>query len=246
MGTGARSTVVDEVTDKIAFRIATGQLQAGRSLPSIRQLAWEHEINPSTMQLVLERLRSAGFVEARRGVGIVARDIYLDGGIEVWRYLFRFSSALPDLIVRSVQDILETLRMHYESSMRRIAANPAAYDTHAVRRALQRLELLAAGQDVASADVHSAVLHILRTSSASLGHGISLGVLNSMGAMLSEVPEVVDALYSDPAEHAWWWGQVITAWETADADLAASTLALLDDWHAKALDVLRERLKATP
>ncbi|REE99916.1 GntR family transcriptional regulator [Thermomonospora umbrina] len=239
-----RSTVVDEVTDKIAFQIASGQLEAGQSLPSIRRLAEDHDINPSTVQVVLERLRGAGFVEPRRGVGIVVRDIELYGGIEVWRYLFRFSSRLPDLIVRSVQDILETLRLYYDAAMRKVTVDPSVYDARSVRRALQRLELLATDPDVTSAEVHRAVLHILRTSSATLGHGISLAVLNSLGALLSEVPEVVDALYSDPSQHAWWWGQVITAWETADAELAAATLTLLDDWHVETLDRLRTRLKA--
>ncbi|REE97870.1 GntR family transcriptional regulator [Thermomonospora umbrina] len=244
MGAVTRSTVVDEIADKIAFQIASGRLEAGESLPSIRRMAEEYEINPSTVQLALERLRMAGFVEPRRGVGIVVRDIEMYGGVEIWHYLLRFSSRLPDLTVRTVQEILETLRMFYESSWAKIAADPSAYDPRPVRRALQRLELLAATEDAAPAEVYKCVLHVLRTSSAALGRTVMLSVLNSLGGVMGEVPEVVDALYCRPAEHAWWWGQVVTAWETADTELAASTLALLDDWHAEALGRLRVLLNA--
>src|SRR3954470_7158719 len=123
-----RSTVVDELADQIALRIATGSLRAGESLPSIRRLAEEHGVNPSTVQQVLGRLRTAGFVEPRHGVGVVVRDIHLYGGIETWRYLFRFSRRLPDLTVQYVQEILETLRLFYESSLLKIAARPGAFD----------------------------------------------------------------------------------------------------------------------
>ncbi|MFC6884874.1 MULTISPECIES: GntR family transcriptional regulator [Actinomadura] len=242
----ARSTVVDEVTDRIAFQIASGRLEAGESLPSIRRLAAEHGINPSTVQLVLGRLRTAGFVEARHGVGVVVRDIQLYGGIETWRYLFRFSRRLPDLTVATVRDILETLRLFYDASLTKIAADPAAYDATPARRALGRLELLTGDGTVPAADVHKGVLQILRSSRAAVGGGVTLGVLNSLGAMLSEIPEVLDALYADPAEHVWWWGQVLESWETGDLERGRQTLALLDDWHVQALQRLRARLTADP
>ncbi|HEX2314619.1 MAG TPA: GntR family transcriptional regulator [Thermomonospora sp.] len=241
-----RSTVVDEVTDKIAFQIASGRLEAGESLPSIRRLAGDHGINPSTVQLVLGRLRAAGFVEARHGVGVVVRDIQAYGGIETWQYLIRFAGRLPDLTVRIVQDILETLRMYYSASAAKILADPAVYDPGPARRALHRLELLASGDDATPAEVHKCVLQILRTSTVALGGSITLAVLNSLGAMLGEIPEVLETLYGDPGVHAWWWGQVITAWETADGELAQNTIALLDDWHVQILDNLRVRLTAQP
>lgn len=126
MAAKVRGTVVDEVTDQIAFQIASGRFQAGESLPSIRRLAEEHGINPSTVQLVLGRLRTAGFVEPRHGVGVVVCDIQLNGGIETWRYLFRLSRRLPGLTVRTVQDVLETLRLYYDVTLVKIAAEPAA------------------------------------------------------------------------------------------------------------------------
>ncbi|GAA2637616.1 GntR family transcriptional regulator [Actinomadura fulvescens] len=242
----ARSSVVDDVTDRIALQIATGRLKAGDSLPSIRRLAEEHEINPSTVQQVLARLRAAGFVEPRHGVGVVVRDIQLYGGIETWQYLFRFSSTLPELTVQNVKEILETLQLFYQAALNRLAADPAAVDAGPPRRALRQLQLLSETRPVRATDVHQSVLQILRTLHTALGGGITLGLLNSMGGMLGEIPEVVEPLYSDPAEHAWFWGQVITALETGDVELGRRTLEVLDDWHVQALERVRSRVFGQP
>ncbi|MFC9977538.1 GntR family transcriptional regulator [Spirillospora sp. NPDC127200] len=239
----AHSDAVERITDEIALQIATGRRRAGEGLPSIRQLAGEYGLPPSAIQQVLGRLRAAGFVDARHGVGVVVRDIRLHGGIHTWRYLFRFSGALPDLTVRNVREILETLQLFYQAALARLVAGPPAFDPAPARRAFEQLELLAHSSPTA-AEVHQGVLHVLRTILASLGGGITLGLLNSMGEVLGEVPDVLEALYGDPAEHVWFWGQVVTVLETGDAELGHQTLAVLDDWHTLALDRLHERLTA--
>ncbi|MFC4910187.1 GntR family transcriptional regulator [Actinomadura gamaensis] len=239
-----RSTVIDQVTDHIARQIASGQLEPGERLPSIRQLATEHGVNPSTIQFVLARLHAAGFVEPRHGVGVVVRDIQLYGGVETWSYLLRLSPHLPDLVLRSVQEILDTLRMFYDTTLTKIEADPRAYDPAPVRRALQRLQHLAARDDISPADTHKAVLQVLRTGLAAVNGSIALAVLNSLGAMLGEIPQILQALYADPAEHLWWWDQMITAWETADTRSARQALTLLDDFHTRALQRLDALLTA--
>jgi len=240
-----RGRVVEDVADAIAFEIASGRLAPGESLPSIRRLAARYEINPSTVQLVLGRLRTAGFVEPRQGVGVVVRDIQLVGGIETWRYVFRLSQGLPELTVSTVRDALETLRIFYETFHARIVAHPGKFDPGPARGALRRLELLAAGERPAPGDVHRGVLAVLRAGLLAFGGGVTLAVLNSLGEMLGEIPEVMTALYADPAEHVWFWDQVITSWENGDAELGRQALDMLTDWHEVALDRLRAGL-ATP
>ncbi|MFV2173597.1 GntR family transcriptional regulator [Actinomadura sp. LOL_016] len=239
-----RSTALDVVADDLALQIATGRLRAGDTLPSIRQLAGRYELNPSSIQQVLGRLRMAGFVEPRHGVGVVVRDIRLYGGIQTWQYLFRFSSRLPELTVRNVQEILETLQLFYQAALVKLVPDSKGTDPAPARRAFAQLELLAQSGTVRAADVHRGVLGVLRAVLAGLGGGVTLGLLNSMGDVLAEVPEVLEALYGEAAEHVWFWGNVITAWETADEELARGTLAVLDDWHAVALRRLRDRLTA--
>src|SRR6185503_18449128 len=53
----------------IRFAIATGKLNIGDQLPTVRQLAVELRINANTEARVYLELERAGVVETRRGVG---------------------------------------------------------------------------------------------------------------------------------------------------------------------------------
>ncbi len=50
--------------------IATGRLQAGDQLPTVRQLAVELQVNANTVARVYLELERAGVLETRRGVGL--------------------------------------------------------------------------------------------------------------------------------------------------------------------------------
>ena len=111
----AAPTLVEQASDRLAFAIASGEYPPGARLPSVRSLAAQYGINPSTVQVVLARHTSVGFVEAHDRVGYVVRDIRLVGGIETWRHLFRFSRQLPDLAAAMLADILATRRRLVEA-----------------------------------------------------------------------------------------------------------------------------------
>ena len=49
--------------------IATGRLQAGDQLPTVRQLAVDLQVNANTVARVYLELERAGVLETRRGVG---------------------------------------------------------------------------------------------------------------------------------------------------------------------------------
>ncbi len=49
--------------------IATGRLQAGDQLPTVRQLAVDLRVNANTVARVYAELERAGAIETRRGVG---------------------------------------------------------------------------------------------------------------------------------------------------------------------------------
>ena len=49
--------------------IATGRMQPGDQLPTVRQLAVELRVNANTVARVYAELERAGVIETRRGVG---------------------------------------------------------------------------------------------------------------------------------------------------------------------------------
>jgi GntR family transcriptional regulator len=59
----------------IRFAIATGRLNVGDQLPTVRQLAVDLRINANTVAKVYTELERRGVVETRRGVGtfVIAR-----------------------------------------------------------------------------------------------------------------------------------------------------------------------------
>ena len=58
-----------QLTRAIQFAIATGRLQVGEQLPTVRQLAVDLRINANTVAKVYAELERSGTLETRRGVG---------------------------------------------------------------------------------------------------------------------------------------------------------------------------------
>jgi GntR family transcriptional regulator len=58
-----------QLTRAIRFAIATGRLQVGEQLPTVRQLAVELRGNSNTDAHVYAELERSGILETRRGVG---------------------------------------------------------------------------------------------------------------------------------------------------------------------------------
>ena len=59
----------------IRAAIATGALEAGVQLPTVRQLAVELSINANTVARVYAQLERDGILETRRGVGTFVREV---------------------------------------------------------------------------------------------------------------------------------------------------------------------------
>ncbi|HVS23138.1 MAG TPA: GntR family transcriptional regulator [Gammaproteobacteria bacterium] len=56
-----------QLSEQIRRMVASGQLPAGTELPSIRDLALEHAINPMTVSKVYSLLEAEGVLERNRG-----------------------------------------------------------------------------------------------------------------------------------------------------------------------------------
>ena len=63
-----------QIVDQVRRAAATGHLQPGDPLPSIRALAERLVINPNTVARAYRDLVAEGVIEARQGVGYVAAE----------------------------------------------------------------------------------------------------------------------------------------------------------------------------
>jgi len=63
--------IYQQIRDQIVVGIASGELEEGSALPSIRQLAVDFGINMHTVNRAYEMLQRDGFVRMRRKTGAV-------------------------------------------------------------------------------------------------------------------------------------------------------------------------------
>ena len=219
--------VVDDITDRIAFDIVTGVYAPGDRLPSVRAMAAQYDINPSTVQVVLARLRTLGFVESARGIGTVVRDVELYGGIDTWRYVFRFAQGLPERATKMFEGFLATRRMLILGVARNIEPAAPPPDLRPLRRAVDKLAMLVEAEAPLE-DVARAELQAARIMMQALDQPVLLALYNSVGEILLEVPAVLEAMYTDPSVNLALFNQLIATWKegnlTAEGIVRAETL----------------------
>lgn len=69
-----KDPIYRQLKDRILEMILEGVFPEGESLPSVRQLASEHRINPLTVSKAMQMLVDEDVVVKRRGLGMFVRD----------------------------------------------------------------------------------------------------------------------------------------------------------------------------
>ncbi|MFT7685626.1 MAG: GntR family transcriptional regulator [Candidatus Azotimanducaceae bacterium] len=69
-----KDPIYRQLHDRIVELMLEGTFTDGDSLPSVRQLASDHRINPITVSKALQMLVDDGLVEKRRGLGMFVLD----------------------------------------------------------------------------------------------------------------------------------------------------------------------------
>ena len=64
-----------QIASRLRVAIASGELQPGESLPSVRQLAGRLRINPATVVQAYRDLESEGLVSTRHGSGTFVQEV---------------------------------------------------------------------------------------------------------------------------------------------------------------------------
>jgi GntR family transcriptional regulator len=67
----APEPIYRQIADQLRRLIASGRLVQGAELPSVREVAVRHAINPMTVSRAYSQLEAAGLLERRRGKGMI-------------------------------------------------------------------------------------------------------------------------------------------------------------------------------
>ncbi|MET9285649.1 winged helix-turn-helix domain-containing protein [Nocardia beijingensis] len=222
-------TVVADVADELARRVAAGEYQPGDLMPSVRQVAEEFDMNRATAQLTLGRLESYGFVEARRGKGFTIRDVREAGGVDVYRQLFRFSIPMPDIAMEMFRDIVDVERNLVLEALLSYTGGEQRIDSAETKSTIDELESLARQQDPDLRQMLALEVALVRRLLTALGLPMHRAILNSIGETVLEVPEAVEAYFAGaPDLHVLVWRALAAVWDSGSGPSEAQ-LALFED-----------------
>jgi GntR family transcriptional regulator len=70
VATGDARPISRQIVDAVRMKVATGELEPGDQLPSVRGLAQQLTVNPNTVAKAYAELVAEGWLEARQGLGL--------------------------------------------------------------------------------------------------------------------------------------------------------------------------------
>ncbi|WP_194832413.1 GntR family transcriptional regulator [Nocardia sp. XZ_19_369] len=222
-------TVVADVADELARRVAAGEYQPGDLMPSVRQVAEEFDMNRATAQLTLGRLETNGFVEARRGKGFTIRDVREAGGVDVYRQLFRFSIPMPEVATEMFRDIIDVERGIVMETLLAYTGSEQAIDQAVLKAEIDKLEAIARQDDPDLRQILAIEVGLVRRLLTALGLTMQRAIMNSVGEMVLEVPEAVEAFFAGaPDLHVLVWRALAAVWDSGSGPSDAQ-VALFED-----------------
>lgn len=244
-----KQTIVADVADQLALRLVSGEYTAGDLMPSVRQVADEFEMNRATAQLVLVRLESLGFVDARWGKGFTIRDVRLTGGVDVYRHLFRLSKDLPEVAADTFRDILEVERSILADVLSAYSRGEHAIDVDVMSNSVDHLEALATASTPDLREFLTAEIAMVRDLLSAAGNTFHLAIFNSIGEMVLEIPEATEAFFAAaPDIHVLVWRTLEGIWGR-DAEPSDAELGLFHDlftiYHNRVIGRFEELVGAT-
>ena len=109
-----KSPIYRQLADRLREMILEGVYRNGDALPSVRQIASEHRINPITVSKSFQMLVDDGLVEKKRGLGMYVGDGAMEQLLQNEREQF-LTEELPAFLERATrlgysrESLLETL-----------------------------------------------------------------------------------------------------------------------------------------
>ena len=192
----ASETTPSAIEHQLTLDILRGRYPVGSHLPTVRDLAARHGVNPGTIQRVVARLETRGLVEARQGSGLRVVDARENGDFSLVPYWLEATLDQPTRAAEILEEFLELRRL--------VAGRLLVKHREAILAHTPRLRTLAAA--LAEAEGlearREADLAFARELLRATGNLVGLAVLNTLAKVLEQLPEVATAMYDEPEANA--------------------------------------------
>ena len=225
-----RVNAPERIARAITRDILRGVHLPGSRLPTLRELALQFGVNPSTMQRALARLEARGLVTARQGSGLRINDPLTCGD----------ASLIPDwfavLIVDRPQEAVTMLADVLE--MRRLlAARLIDRNRLAVLDALAAMTLAAADMAGRTPEEVCAIqMEMERTVVRATGSTTAMLLHRSVEECLAETPQLVEAAYGNTERTARIAVRFATAVRDGGDDLAEQVQDMIAESDAEIVE----------
>ncbi len=94
--------IYKQIIDQVKRMIASGTLQPGDDLPSVRNVASRFQVNPMTISKAYSLLEATGFLERQRGKGMIVSDEH-GGQEEIDERIKILEPAINELLTQAKQ-----------------------------------------------------------------------------------------------------------------------------------------------
>ena len=222
---------------ELTIAILRGQYLAGSRLPTVRELAAEAGVNPSTVQRAVARLEQKGLVTARQGSGLLVNDPTEVADLGLLPEWLAATADDPQRAARLLAEFLEIRRI--------MASRLLAEHRAAVLEALGSLpsDVLAFDQ-MAPDEAWRADLDVARRIIVATENHAALLMLNTVSNALAELPVLRQALYGDPSRNGASFGRTVELMAEGRSDLAERLEAEMAEVDAQSVAAF-EQLLAT-
>lgn len=212
-------TISQEITAKLARRIAGNFYPVGTKLPTERELSAEFGVTRHVVREALKRLEAVGLVRIRQGSGIIVEDFKLSGGIEMFEVLLTHDDGSINLSV--LRDILE-FRNHMVRQNVRLAAQrrtPGEFE--------EMIVLFNELKTYANNPVRLEAVNrrIFRSIAKATHNGIYELLYNTMGQIFFKLHLLIDMPLMPHEEAERHFGRILDAIGQKDGDLAELLVA---------------------
>lgn len=202
----------------LSLDILRGRYAPGSRLPTVRELAATHAVNPATIQRVVARLETRGLVVARQGSGLRVEDPRLVGDVGL---LPLWLVALGDRPAEAARVLDEFLELRRALAARLLVRHRDALLARAAELAEAASGLLGAS-DGGPRALAAADLAFTRGLLELTDSTVARAVFNTLARVLDESPTLAAAMYARPADNAHATREVLEALRRGGKGLAAA------------------------